>query len=59
MISGEFANSVYLFESIKLAFPTFQVVWLADDEAARARGAVLACISKPISLGSVSCVSSP
>jgi hypothetical protein len=59
VISGELANSVYLFESIKLALPTCQVVRPADDEAARARGAVIACISKPISLGSVSCVSSP
>jgi hypothetical protein len=59
VISGEFANSVYIFDSIKLAFPTCQVVRPDDDEAARARGAVIACISKPISLGSASCASSP
>jgi hypothetical protein len=59
VISGEFAKSEYLFGSTKLAFPTCQVVRSPDEEAARARGAVIACISKTISLVSVSCASSP
>jgi hypothetical protein len=58
VISGEFAKSEYLFGST-LAFPTCQVVRSPDEEAARARGAVIACISKTISLVSVSCASSP
>jgi hypothetical protein len=59
VISGELANSEYLFDSVKLSFPNCQVVRPADDEAARARGAVMACISKPMSLASFPYLSGP